>query len=140
MVRSCFIVAAAVFFLNASSFAQDPHFSQFFEAPLLRNPSLAGLFDGDIRIQGVYRSQWGVYRRRMKQDLLTWNINNRSGKQMISSQRDYRCCTTVPAPQILQQPMYPAVNYHKALNADQSKFCRWDLWEAMCRNGSTALK
>ncbi len=39
--------------------AQDPHFSQFFEAPLLRNPSLAGLFAGDIRVQGVYRSQWG---------------------------------------------------------------------------------
>src|SRR6266540_82076 len=39
--------------------AQDPHFSQFFEAPLLRNPSLAGLFAGDIRIQGVYRNQWG---------------------------------------------------------------------------------
>src|SRR6266540_3395245 len=40
-------------------YAQDPHFSQFFEAPLLRNPSLAGLFAGDIRIQGVYRNQWG---------------------------------------------------------------------------------
>jgi hypothetical protein len=38
--------------------AQDIHFSQFFEAPLLRNPSLAGLFDGDLRLQVVYRDQW----------------------------------------------------------------------------------
>jgi type IX secretion system PorP/SprF family membrane protein len=38
--------------------AQDIHFSQFFEAPLLRNPSLAGLFDGDVRLQLVYRDQW----------------------------------------------------------------------------------
>lgn len=38
--------------------AQDIHFSQFFETPLLRNPSLAGIFKGDIRIQTVYRSQW----------------------------------------------------------------------------------
>ncbi len=38
--------------------AQDLHFSQFYEAPLLRNPALAGLYDGDIRVQGVYRSQW----------------------------------------------------------------------------------
>ena len=38
--------------------AQDIHFSQFFEAPLLRNPSLAGLFSGDIRVQMVYRDQW----------------------------------------------------------------------------------
>jgi hypothetical protein len=38
--------------------AQDLHFSQFFEAPLLRNPALAGLYEGDIRVQGVYRNQW----------------------------------------------------------------------------------
>ncbi len=38
--------------------AQDIHFSQFFEAPLLRNPSLAGIFTGDVRVQAVYRDQW----------------------------------------------------------------------------------
>src|ERR1043165_2694939 len=38
--------------------AQDIHFSQFFEAPLLRNPALAGLFSGDVRFQAVYRTQW----------------------------------------------------------------------------------
>ncbi len=38
--------------------AQDIHFSQFFEAPLWRNPSLAGIFNGDIRVQAVYRDQW----------------------------------------------------------------------------------
>src|SRR5436309_1154665 len=51
-----------VFFITINTtvlYAQDPHFSQFFEAPLLRNPSLAGLFAGDIRVQGVYRNQWG---------------------------------------------------------------------------------
>jgi hypothetical protein len=41
----------------ARSFSQDAHFSQFFEAPLLRNPSLAGIFAGDIRVQAVYRDQ-----------------------------------------------------------------------------------
>src|ERR1700733_7808210 len=39
-------------------FSQDIHFSQFFETPLLRNPALAGIFSGDLRIQGVYRTQW----------------------------------------------------------------------------------
>lgn len=42
-----------------NSFSQDIHFSQFFETPLLRNPALAGLFSGDVRLQGVYRTQWG---------------------------------------------------------------------------------
>src|SRR5947208_10094349 len=40
---------------------QDLHFSQFFEAPLLRKPSLAGIFTGDYRIQGVYRDQWNSF-------------------------------------------------------------------------------
>ena len=44
--------------ISCTSYGQDPHFSQFFEAPLLRNPSLAGLFAGDIRFQTVYRNQW----------------------------------------------------------------------------------
>ncbi len=38
--------------------AQDIHFSQFFETPILRNPALAGIFSGDVRIQAVYRNQW----------------------------------------------------------------------------------
>jgi type IX secretion system PorP/SprF family membrane protein len=41
------------------SFAQDLTFSQFYEAPLLRNPALAGIFNGDIRLKGNFRSQWG---------------------------------------------------------------------------------
>ena len=41
--------------------AQDLHFSQFFEAPLLRNPSLAGIFNGDVRVQMVYRDQWNSF-------------------------------------------------------------------------------
>ena len=44
--------------LYLTGFSQDIHFSQFFETPLLRNPALAGIFSGDLRIQGVYRNQW----------------------------------------------------------------------------------
>src|SRR6187549_1918608 len=51
------LIAALTCFVFESQ-GQDPHFSQFFEAPLLRNPSLAGLFAGDIRLQTVYRNQW----------------------------------------------------------------------------------
>jgi type IX secretion system PorP/SprF family membrane protein len=53
------IITGLLFFLLSYTIhAQDIHFSQFFEAPLLRNPSLAGLFDGDVRLQLVYRDQW----------------------------------------------------------------------------------
>ena len=47
----------------AYSFAQDPHFSQFFASPLTLNPALTGKFNGDIRIIGNYRNQWPTINR-----------------------------------------------------------------------------
>src|SRR5436853_7389770 len=37
----------------------DPHFSQYYVYPAWLNPALTGAFDGDYRITGIYRSQWG---------------------------------------------------------------------------------
>jgi type IX secretion system PorP/SprF family membrane protein len=39
--------------------AQDPHFTQFFASPLTLNPAFTGLFSGDFRVAGNYRTQWG---------------------------------------------------------------------------------
>ncbi|CAL1518531.1 PorP/SprF family type IX secretion system membrane protein [Chitinophaga sp. MM2321] len=45
--------------LSASCvFSQDVGFSQFYDQPLLRNPALAGIFTGDIRVTASYRNQW----------------------------------------------------------------------------------
>ncbi|MDQ2720948.1 MAG: PorP/SprF family type IX secretion system membrane protein [Bacteroidota bacterium] len=49
---------AFILFIKDSCKAQDIHFSQFSETPILRNPALAGIFSGDLRIQTVYRNQW----------------------------------------------------------------------------------
>jgi len=38
--------------------AQDIHFSQFYNAPMTMNPALTGMSKGDIRLNGLYRSQW----------------------------------------------------------------------------------
>ena len=57
LLRHISLLLAALHLLTAVR-AQDIHFSQFFEAPLLRNPSLAGIFTGDIRVQAVFRDQW----------------------------------------------------------------------------------
>lgn len=43
-------------FFNAK--AQDPHFSQYFAAPLMVNPAFTGKFDGDIRVNVNFRNQW----------------------------------------------------------------------------------
>ena len=41
-----------------STQSQDINFSQFYELPLLRNPALGGIFRGDIRAAGAFRTQW----------------------------------------------------------------------------------
>ncbi|HTL07057.1 MAG TPA: PorP/SprF family type IX secretion system membrane protein [Chitinophagaceae bacterium] len=48
-----------VLLLTAASFAQDLHFSQFFNSPLTTNPANTGFIpDADYRIGANYRSQW----------------------------------------------------------------------------------
>lgn len=42
-----------------STFAQDPHLSMFYSAPLQLNPALTGVFNGNYRVSALYRSQWG---------------------------------------------------------------------------------
>ncbi len=38
--------------------AQDFHYSQFYHAPHHLNPALTGIFNGDGRLMGNYKSQW----------------------------------------------------------------------------------
>lgn len=52
----CVVVLLA--FETKESKGQDAHFSQFYSAPLLLNPALAGTMDGTFRIASVYRDQW----------------------------------------------------------------------------------
>src|SRR6476619_4042250 len=59
-MKTCLLLGLTLLSLFFAK-AQDIHFSQFFEAPLLRNPSLAGIFAGDYRVQGVYRDQWNSF-------------------------------------------------------------------------------
>lgn len=39
--------------------AQDIHFSQFYASPLTLNPALTGKVNGNWRVAGIFRSQWG---------------------------------------------------------------------------------
>jgi len=40
------------------TYAQDPHFSQYFVSPLTVNPAMTGFMDGTARAMVNYRSQW----------------------------------------------------------------------------------
>jgi type IX secretion system PorP/SprF family membrane protein len=52
------IISVLLSMVGVQALAQDQIYSQFFNAPLYLNPSLTGQFDGDIRLNMIYRNQW----------------------------------------------------------------------------------
>ncbi len=56
-MRSVILFIVALF-CTGSLLAQDLHFSQFYAAPMLVNPSYTGNFDGNYRVGANARSQW----------------------------------------------------------------------------------
>jgi type IX secretion system PorP/SprF family membrane protein len=103
--------------------AQDIHFSQFFEAPLLRNPSLAGIFTGDLRFQAVFRSQWaavttpyqtGSFNGEYKMPIGSENDFLTVGGQFVYDKAGSTDFKTV---QVL-----PTINYHKALSGYKNRY------------------
>src|SRR5690554_3897615 len=54
-----FVIVLLLAFNSLQMAAQGVHFSQFWNAPLLNNPSFAGSSEGDIRAVINHRSQWG---------------------------------------------------------------------------------
>lgn len=103
--------------------AQDPHFSQFYEAPLLRNPSLAGIFDGDIRVQSVYRNQWGTFTTPYQTGSLSAEYKLPIGREndfiTTGLQMLYDRAGTI---NFTTTQFFPAVNYHKSLSGDKTKY------------------
>ena len=113
---------ACVLQLSVSGYAQDIHFSQFFEAPLYRNPALAGIVNGDYRIQTVYRSQWNSITSAYK----TTSINaeyklpvKKDDYLTIAMQvfHDKAGTTNLTTTHVL-----PALNYHKSLSTEKSMY------------------
>ena len=106
-----------------NSFAQDIHLSQFFEAPLLRNPSLAGIFTGDIRVQAVYRDQWNSVTTAYKTSSLNaeYKMPVGKGSDFITTgiQILYDRAGTVSW---VSTHLLPALNFHKSLSTDRNRY------------------
>ena len=109
--------------LQLTASGQDIHFSQFFEAPLLRNPSLAGIYTGDIRVQGVYRDQWNSVTNAYR----TGSINGEY-KRPIGGANDF---ITIGLQALYDRAgsigwtsvhILPALNYHKSLSNDHNRY------------------
>lgn len=103
--------------------AQDIHFSQFFETPLLRNPALAGIFTGDWRVQMVYRDQWRSVTNGYKTGSLNGEYKFPIGKAddflTFGGQFLFDRAGTAA---LTQTSILPVINYHKSLSADQNRY------------------
>ena len=54
-----FVLLCLVLMLNSKRLiSQDVHFSQYNGSVINLNPAFTGFFDGDYRVNGIYRSQW----------------------------------------------------------------------------------
>jgi type IX secretion system PorP/SprF family membrane protein len=112
-----------LFITGIKSYAQDIHFSQFFETPLLRNPALAGIFDGYIRVQAVYRSQWNSVTNAYQTGSLNAEYKKPVGKGddflTIGGQILYDKAGTIA---LQSTHILPVLNYHKSLSADRNMY------------------
>lgn len=62
-MKRIFFIALTILAATEFSFAQDPHFSQFFSSPMTLNPAFTGKFNGTVRFAGNFRNQWPTINR-----------------------------------------------------------------------------
>ncbi len=103
--------------------AQDIHFSQFFEAPLLRNPGLAGIFSGDMRLQSVYRTQWSSV-------TVPYQTTSMNGEFKLPIGGGYDYITVggeilydkAGSAVLTATHVLPVINYHKSLSDERNMY------------------
>ncbi len=121
-LKKIFTFFSLILFVS-DSFSQDLHFSQFFEAPLLRNPALAGLFAGDIRVQGVYRNQWSSvafpYQTGSLNGDYKFPIGNGDDFMTVGLQLMYDRAGAVA---LATTHLLPAVIYHKSMSDQRNMY------------------
>lgn len=118
-----YIIALAILPVSRAC-SQDVGFSQFYDQPFLRNPALAGIFTGDVRLVASFRNQWqsvtvpyktfGLSSEiKMPLDIVS-NDNLTLGLQLMG---DVAGTSRFSSIQIL-----PAVNYSLPLGGEKSSY------------------
>lgn len=116
---SAFILCLISQFLRA----QDYTFSQFYEQPILRNPALAGIFTGDVRISGINRNQWSSVTIPYKTSALSVEY-----KLPVFQQNDFLTIgfqSIVDAAgdlNLKRTHLLPFLNFHKSLSDEKDEY------------------
>jgi type IX secretion system PorP/SprF family membrane protein len=105
-------------------YAQDIHFSQFYENAILRNPALTGIFSGDYKFGLNYRSQWSEISVPFKTVLVSGEsrivLNREVGDYLsfgLTATYDRAGSINFNSMQV-----YPAINYNKAIEDKHNSY------------------
>lgn len=116
-------VVCSVLLLGIQGNAQDFTFSQFYEQPLLRNPALAGVFTGDIRVAMAHRDQWGSvtvpYRTTSLSVEYKLPVGSKNDVLTIGSQMSLDGAGDL---RLRRTQFLPAINFHKSLSENSDTY------------------
>ncbi len=112
-----------LFLASQLGFAQDINFSQFYDLPLLRNPAIAGLFQGDIRATSAFRSQWQSVTTPYKTFALGLELKRPVGRGDDFITYGMQATSDIAGDSRLSRTqVFPVFNFHKALNGDKNSY------------------
>ncbi|TDO28964.1 PorP/SprF family type IX secretion system membrane protein [Sediminibacterium goheungense] len=103
--------------------AQDFTFSQFYEQPLLRNPALAGIFTGDIRVSLAHRDQWASVTTPFRTTSLSIEhklpVGNKNDLVTVAAQMSQDGAGDI---RLKRTHLLPAISYHKSLSDERDSY------------------
>lgn len=112
-----------IFLIYESGSAQDIHFSQISEVPIIRNPALAGIFTGDVRVQAIYRNQWSSVSVPFQTAML-----NGEYKFPVGDGNDFMTIGGIifhdkaGSAALTTTQVKPVINFHKSLSSERNMY------------------
>jgi len=109
---------------GTTAVAQDIHFSQFYEAAILRNPALTGIFSDDYKVGVIYKNQWSSISKPYQTGLVSGELRipvkgEASDFVSVGLLAFYDKAGSIDLQTI---GVYPAVNYNKSLHDASNSF------------------
>jgi len=109
--------------VTAAAKSQDINFSQFYELPLLRNPALAGIFAGDIRVTSAFRSQWQSVTTPYRTLGLGMEYKKPVGRSNDFITLGMQLTNDIAGDSRLRRTqVFPVLNYHKSLSGEKDTY------------------
>jgi type IX secretion system PorP/SprF family membrane protein len=116
MKRSLLICALLA--AGSYGYAQDVHFSQYWESNVLRNPALTGIYKEDFKAGAIYRNQWSS----LGNPYRTMAFSAEGRFALRHSNADYLTVSAMffsdkaGRAELKTTGIYPSINYNKCLS------------------------